>query len=94
MLDLTMTLEQQLRLRILSDAIPTMTTQQIVDQLIDAIKSSMLISNQSDELSLSQEFELHQMKNVSVGREDAINLLLEAQRQLMIKKNVVSQFNR
>lgn len=97
MLDLKITLEQQLRLQILEDKIPNMTTKEITDKLIEMFKAIMLASNRfkkSNELTLSQQFELYRMQNIKIGREDAISLLLEAIRQLMIKENVLAQLDK
>lgn len=90
-------LEQDFELIKLEQSISNMTSREIVKQLIDTLRELMMTKNQFsniDELTLSQEFNLHRMQHSQLPKQDAINLLMEAKRQLMITQNVLSQFRK
>lgn len=93
-----MTLEQEFSLAKLKEETQNMTTQEVADRLIETIKSTMLITNKFinpkvSELNLAQQFALHRMQagDLVLTKDQAIELLLEAYRQLKIKENVFSQ---
>lgn len=91
------TLEQDFELVKLRLTVRDMTDQEIIEQLIDTIKSLMMTDNQFsriDELTLSQQFELHRMQQAQLSRPEASLLLINARNQLMIKRNVLSRFKR
>ena len=88
-------LEQDFELIRLEQSICNMTNREIVERLIQTIKSLMITTNQFrniDELTLSQQFEVHRMQQAQLSRQDAIKLLIEAKRQLMIKQSVLRRF--
>lgn len=94
---LNKTLEQDFELVKLRLTVRNMTDQEIIEQLIDTIESLMMTDNEFsriDELTLSQQFEVHRMKQTQLSRHEASLLLINARNQLMIKRNVLSRFKR
>lgn len=94
---LEITLEQKFELVKLEQSVSNLTTQEIVEQLIDTVKLQMITTNQFrniDELTLSQQFDVHRMHQSQLSREEAISLLIEAKRQLMIKQKVLLGFKK
>ena len=88
-------LEQNFELIRLEQSICNMTNREIVERLIQTLKSLMITTNQFrniDELTLSQQFEVHRMQQAQLSRQEAINLLIEAKKQLMIKQSVLRRF--
>ena len=88
-------LEQDFELIRLEQSICNMTNREIVERLIQTLKSLMITTNQFrniDELTLSQQFEVHRMQQAQLSRQEAINLLIEAKKQLMIKQSVLRRF--
>lgn len=93
-----MTLEQEFSLAKLKEETRKMTTGQIIDRLIKTVELTMLTTNkfinsENSKLHLSQQFAVHRMQAGSkdLTRDQAIDLLLDAYRQLKIKENVLSQ---